>query len=29
MIKEFQNIAIMAGERKISYSQLLDYIYLF
>ena len=29
MIKEFQNIAIMAGERNISYSQLLDYIYLF
>jgi len=29
MIKEFQNTAIMAGERNISYTQLLDYICLF
>ncbi len=29
MIKEFQNTAIMAGERNISYTQLLDYINLF
>ncbi|MBR6170758.1 MAG: AMP-binding protein [Bacteroidaceae bacterium] len=29
MIKEYQNIAIMVGERNISYSQLLDYINLF
>ena len=29
MIKEFQNTAIMVGERNISYSQLLDYINLF
>ena len=29
MIKEHQNIAIMVGERNISYSQLLDYINLF
>ena len=29
MIKEFDNIAIMAGERNISYSELLDYIHLY
>lgn len=29
MIKEFDNIAIMAGERNITYKQLLDYINLF
>lgn len=29
MIKEFNNIAIMSGERNISYSQLLDYIHLY
>ena len=29
MIKEFQNTAIMVGERNISYTQLLDYINFF
>lgn len=29
MIKEYKNIAIMAGERNITYTQLLDYINLF
>lgn len=29
MIKEYQNTAIMVGERNISYTQLLDYISLF
>lgn len=29
MIKEIDNIAIMSGERNISYTQLLDYINLF
>lgn len=29
MIKEFDNIAIMSGERNITYKQLLDYINLF
>lgn len=29
MIKEFDNIAIIAGERNITYKQLLDYINLF
>ena len=29
MIKEFQNIAIMAKERNITFTQLLDYISLF
>ncbi len=29
MIKEFDNIAIMAGERQVSYKQLLDYINLY
>ena len=29
MIKEYKNIAIMAGERNITYIQLLDYINLF
>ena len=29
MIQEYQNTAIMAGERNISYTQLLDYISLF
>lgn len=29
MIKEFQNTAIMVGERNISYARLLDYINLF
>jgi long-chain acyl-CoA synthetase len=29
MIKEYQNIAIMAGEQNISFSELLDYINLF
>ena len=29
MIKEFDNIAIMSGDRNITYKQLLDYINLF
>ena len=29
MIKEYKNIAIMADERNITYTQLLDYINLF
>ena len=29
MIKEYQNTAIMVGERNISYTLLLDYINLF